>query len=73
MKPRATVIAITNWSHDPKRRGARFRCQTCSKLIADGSDIVIERRQGGAHGYHSECFIGASAAAALARQAEAQT
>jgi hypothetical protein len=73
MKPRATVIEITGWVHDPKRRGARFRCQGCAKLIADGSDIVIERRHAGAHGYHAGCFKGEAAEAALARQAEVHT
>ena len=33
--------------------------------------IVIERRPGGAHGYHAKCFTGWNAEAALARQAAA--
>jgi hypothetical protein len=62
------VIEITNWTHDPKRRKARFRCQQCSCLIEDGSNVVIEiRRPGGAHGYHKEHFIGLFKEAALAR------
>lgn len=64
------VIAIDGWVHNPKRRKARFRCQHCSCLIADGSDIVIERRPGGAHGYHAEHFTGLNAEAALARAAQ---
>jgi len=49
-------ITIDNWTHDPARRKRRFRCGSCSKLIEDGSNVVIERRPGGAHGYHADCF-----------------
>jgi hypothetical protein len=61
-----TVFEITNWKHEPAKRGHRFRCQGCMKLIADGSDVTIEKRPGGAHGYHSACFKGLNAEAALA-------
>lgn len=70
MTTNKTVIELTNWVHNPRLRKRRFRCQTCMRLIADGSDVVIERRPRGAHGYHADCFTGMNARAALARQAE---
>jgi hypothetical protein len=70
MKLRSNIIAIENWSHDKARRKSRFRCNACSKLVADGSALVIERRGTSSHGYHAECFNGPAAEAALARDAE---
>ena len=63
-------MTIANWSHNPARRKSRFRCQACAKLVADGTTLVIERRGKSSHGYHADCFDGASGQAAMAREAE---
>ncbi len=62
-----THFTITNWTHNPARRKHRFRCQTCARVIADGSDVVIERRGRSSHGYHAECFTGLNREAVEAR------
>ncbi len=71
MKPRPTVFRIQGWVHNPRIRKSRFRCQHCSRLIADGSNVVLERRPGGTHGYHAECFeAGSAGQAAMSRNQE---
>lgn len=70
MRPCPNIFAIENWIHNPARRKSRYRCQGCSKLVADGSHLVVERRGKASHGYHNECFDGFAGQAALAREAE---
>jgi hypothetical protein len=70
MRQKPNVFTIRAWRFDPKRRAHRFRCQGCAKLIADGSDVVLEKRGRSSHGYHAECFTGLAAEAALARDDE---
>ena len=50
------VFNIANWTHNPAKRKARFRCQECACIIEDGNDILIERRGKSSHGYHTDCF-----------------
>lgn len=70
MKPRSNLITILGWVHNPKRRAHRFRCQGCARIIADGSDIIIERRGGSSHGYHQRCFTSMAGHAAALRDQE---
>lgn len=70
MKPRPNLFTVSNWTHDPKFRTSRFRCQTCACVIADGGDVVIERRGKSSHGYHAECFAKGGPAATAARLRE---
>jgi len=70
MRPTPLKIEIPNWIHNPAKRKHRFRCQGCAKLIADGSTVIIERRPGGAHGYHKDCLTGHSLAAVNGRNDE---
>ena len=66
------MLRILGYVHRPERRRHRWRCQTCSKLIADGSDVIVEKRAHGSHGYHVACFSGEGAEAALLRHVERQ-
>lgn len=70
MRPTPLKFEIQNWTHNPAKRKSRFRCQGCAKLIADGSTVVIERRPGGAHGYHKHCLTGLSLEAVEGRNKE---
>ena len=71
MKLRSNIFAIENWVYNPARRKCRYRCQTCMKLVPDGSHLVVERRGKTSHGYHSDCFNSSfEGVAALARETE---
>lgn len=69
-----SIFTIDNYQHQPARRKHRFRCQVCQRLIDDGDTAVVERRPGGAHGYHGDCWAvgGINVQAAKARAARKQ-
>jgi hypothetical protein len=53
MKRPNHIFPLNNWVHDPKRRKSRFRCVSCSKIVQDHSDLIMER---GAGVWHAGCW-----------------
>lgn len=53
MKRPAHIFPLNDWVHDPKRRKSRFRCVSCSKIVQDHSDLIMERNMGV---WHAECW-----------------
>lgn len=70
MKPAPRIFTIRNWTHDPKRRLHRWRCQECMSVIKNGCDVVVERRGRSSHGYHLTCFEAAVASPLPSNAAE---
>ena len=71
MKPRSNIIRIDDWTFNPAKRAHRFRCAACSKLVEDGTDLVLERHGKRSTGWHAHCFDNTEFGA-LAKQREAE-